>query len=129
MYSNYDYEVKEKIEEEISSAIIEKNHEKVKFYIKQGYIKDAKKYLKSVMISNDFEMIKLLKEMGYQFKNDHKCIEEYMRYGSGLEEVLMYLLNNGATVSWKALEITVNHSNLPALNLLMDRKKDFFPVG
>ena len=80
------------------------------------------------MISDNFEMIKLLEIMNYPFDNDAKCIEEYIRYGAGLTEIVQYMLDRGAVVSWEALKIAVSHYNLDLVKLLAEKKSDFFPI-
>ena len=127
-----DYEEKRNeelsIQEKFENAVIYGKLDEAKAILDEGYELDPIEERRTIMISNNFEMIKLLERMDYPFKDDEKCIEEYIRYGSGLTEVVQYMLDRGAVISWKALELAVNHYNLNLVKLLAENKNDFFPV-
>ena len=116
------------IEERIHYAILYKEEKKVKAFIEAGFEIDPVENLKLIMITDDFKMITLLEDLNYPFKDDHKCIEEYIKYGSGLTEVARFMLDKGAVVSWKAIQMAANRYNLKLVKLLAKEKNDFFPV-
>ena len=119
----------EELEEKFVNALVCGTPDEVRKVLKQGYKFNPEEKMRLIMWHcNDVEHVKILKEMGYDFKDDEKCLEEFTKHAALKPDIAQYMIDNGAVVSWKAIQNCANRYDLDVLKLLVDNKKDFYPI-
>lgn len=97
--------------------------------LKKGFKPDPNEIMPLIMWHcKDLDYVILLKELGYDFKDDQRCLEEFTKYAALKPEIAQYMIDNGAVISWKAIQQCAKRWDLDVLKILVNNKKEFFPV-
>ena len=119
----------EDFEERLANAMAYGTADDVRKILKEGFEIDLEHLMKMTMWHcNDLEDVKILKEQGYDFKDDQKAVEEFAKHGTLKPEILQFMIDNGAVISWKAIKLCANRYDLETLRIMVSSKKEFFPI-
>ena len=128
-YNEENHNAQEDFEERLVDAITDGTPDDVREILKEGFEIDLNYLMQLVMYHcRTVEDVKILKEAGYNFKGDNKAVEEFATWAALDPKILQFMLDNGAVISWKAIQKCADRYSIETLRLMINSKKDFFPV-
>ena len=128
-YNEEDNREREKFENRLIDAVLRGTADDVRNILKEGFEIDPNDLMIKIMWHcTDIEHVKILKEAGYNFKDDQRALEEFTKHAALKPEIAQFILDNGAVVSWRAIQNCANRYALDVLKILVNAKKDFFPI-
>lgn len=118
------------IDKKILDVIIYGSVDDAKIIIKENSKMINPKHIMKSVVRHcyDLEKFDLIKEAGYEIKGDSKCLEEFTNSGALKPELVQFFIDNGAEISWKAIQNCASRYDIEALKLLVNAKDDFFPI-
>ena len=118
----------EKLRDKFITALAYGAPEDPKKVVEEGFSCEPDEAMKMIMWHCSYvEHVEVLKDLGYNFKDDEKCIEEFCKHAALKPEILQFMLDNGAYVSWKAIELCAKRGTIDVMKLLVDTKYSYRP--